>query len=502
MLDEAHAAPIPAARASLELVDGNFEHWSASYVRRVHVTDWTVVLGAVVGAVAIRFTANGQLHIYQRNHLLIETIALSIVWILALHATQSADKRIVGSGATEYSRVASACFMAFGFLAIFDLVFKLDIARGFVAVALPFGTVGLLASRWAWRKRLTRQRANGTNLQRILIVGDSESSIPLIDRIEDNRFLGYKVVGLVNTSRSVSHAPHRPGSATAHWGHCNPPTADIDALIDTVKQTGATTVAVTSASALGYSVMRELSWELESMDVDMVVAPGVTDIAGPRMMLRPVAGLPMVHIDKPRYAGANRFLKAGIDRLSAFTLLILLTPVLGICAIAIKCTSAGPIFYRAERIGLNNSPFLMWKFRSMVDGADRQKATLIDRSDGNGVLFKMRDDPRVTRVGAFLRRCSLDELPQLVNVLTGDMSLVGPRPPLREEVAQYQGPVVRRLLVRPGMTGLWQVSGRSELSWDESVRLDLLYVENWSIMQDLVILWRTLRAVIRGRGAY
>nr|WP_020107890.1 sugar transferase [Nocardia sp. 348MFTsu5.1] len=502
MLDEAHAASAPATRTSFELVNGTFERWSASYVRRVHWTDLTLVLGAVAGAVVIRFAGGGGLGIAQRNHLAIETIALSIAWILALHATQSADKRIIGSGATEYSRVASACFMTFGFLAIFDLVFKLNIARGFVAVALPIGTIGLLAGRWAWRKNLTRQRANGTKLQRILIIGDSDSSIPLIDRIEDNHFLGYKVVGLVNTSGTVSKSPRPPGSAPAHWGHCNPPAADLDGLTKAVKQTGATTVAVTSAAALGYSVMRELSWALESMDVEMVVAPGVTDIAGPRMMLRPVAGLPMLHIDKPRYAGANRFLKAGIDRLGALTMLILLTPVLVTCAIAIKCSSSGPIFYRAERIGLSNSPFLMWKFRSMVDGADRQKSSLVGNSDGNGVLFKMRKDPRVTRVGAFLRRYSLDELPQLINVLTGEMSLVGPRPPLREEVAQYRGPVVRRLLVRPGITGLWQISGRSELSWDESVRLDLLYVENWSIMQDLVILWRTMRAVINGQGAY
>lgn len=501
MLNEAHAAPVRTERPSLELVNGTFERWSAAYLRRVRWTDLTLVLGAVAGAVLIRFSGSGELQIAQRNHLLIETVALSIVWIFALRITQSSDKRIIGSGATEYSRVATACFMAFGFLAIFDLVFKLDIARGFVAVAFPFGTIALLAGRWVWRKNLTRNRANGTNLQRILIVGDTDSSIPLIDRIEDNPILGYKVVGLVNTRGSSSAPKGHFGSAATPLGSRRP-TVDLDDLTKAVKQTGATTVAVTSASALGYSVMRELSWELEAMDVDMVVAPGVTDIAGPRMMLRPVAGLPMVHIDKPRYAGANRFLKAGVDRLGAGALLFLLVPVLLACAIAVKCSSAGPVFYRAERFGLGNKPFSMWKFRTMVDGADQQKAGLVEASDGNGVLFKMRADPRVTRVGTFLRRFSLDELPQLINVLTGDMSLVGPRPPLREEVAQYRGPVSRRMLVRPGMTGLWQVSGRSELSWDESVRLDLLYVENWSIMQDLLILWRTLHAVINSRGAY
>jgi exopolysaccharide biosynthesis polyprenyl glycosylphosphotransferase len=210
----------------------------------------------------------------------------------------------------------------------------------------------------------------------------------------------------------------------------------------------------------------------------------------------------MLHIDKPRYEGANRFLKACVDRVGAVLLLFLLAPVLIACALAVKFSSAGPVFYRAERIGLGNAPFQMWKFRSMVDGADAQKPALFAVTDGNGVLFKMREDPRVTGVGRFLRRYSLDELPQLFNVFSGAMSLVGPRPPLREEVDVYCGPVARRMLVRPGITGLWQISGRSDLTWDESVRLDLLYVENWSIMQDLVILWRTLRAVFTADGAY
>ncbi|WP_414731680.1 sugar transferase [Williamsia sp.] len=487
-------APRTAKVSPFELVNPPAESWQQTYARRVRWTDLVIVLGAVAGAVIVRFAGNGDLGIDQRKHLTIETIALSIVWMATLRATQSEDSRILGSGATEYSRVASACFMTFGLLAIFDLIFKLDIARGFVAIALPFGTLSLLAGRWIWRKQLTRQRANGRNLQQILIVGDTESSIPLIDRIEDNPVLGYQVAGIVRTAGHRSH-PSRGGELL-------PEPPDLDALTHAVRRSGATTVAVTSASALGHSVMRELSWELEAMGVDMVVAPGVTDIAGPRMMLRPVAGLPMVHIDKPRYAGANRLLKGGIDRVGAAVLLCTIAPLLVACAIAVKCSSPGPVFYRAERIGTGNTPFRMWKLRSMVNGADKQRSELLGSSDGNGVLFKMREDPRITRVGHFLRRYSLDELPQLINVLTGEMSLVGPRPPLREEVAQYSGPVNRRMLVRPGITGLWQISGRSELSWDESVRLDLMYVENWSIMQDLVILWRTLHAVIKGRGAY
>ena len=190
------------------------------------------------------------------------------------------------------------------------------------------------------------------------------------------------------------------------------------------------------------------------------------------------------------------------DRVVAALLLLMASPLLLVCAVAIKLDDGGPVFYTAERMGKKNKPFGMIKFRSMVQNTDQMVAQLKDQSDGNDVLFKMKNDPRVTRVGSFLRRYSIDELPQLFNVLKGDMSLVGPRPPLRREVEQYTGLVGNRMLVLPGMTGLWQVSGRSNLSWEESVSLDLNYVENWSFMADLMILWKTGRAVLTSDGAY
>jgi exopolysaccharide biosynthesis polyprenyl glycosylphosphotransferase len=333
------------------------------------------------------------------------------------------------------------------------------------------------------------------NLSHVLVVGGLNSAVPLIEHLDKNPGLGYQVVGLC-VPPGTEHRPVTVNGNDIHVYGSFTEARDAVALCD------ATTVAVTSAEALGHSAMRELSWDLEGMNVEMLVSPGVTDVAGPRMMVRPVAGLPLLHIDKPRYDGANRFLKASFDRLGAVFLLFLLSPVLIICALAVKAGSRGPIFYRAERIGLGNVPFDMWKFRTMVDGADKQKAALEQKNEGAGVLFKLRDDPRVTPVGKKLRRYSLDELPQLFNVVGGSMSLVGPRPPLRNEVEKYSGLITRRMLVRPGITGLWQVSGRSDLSWEESVRLDLSYVENWSVMQDAMILWRTVRAVLRSDGAY
>jgi len=231
------------------------------------------------------------------------------------------------------------------------------------------------------------------------------------------------------------------------------------------------------------------------------VAPSLANVAGPRVHIRPVAGLPLLHVEEPAYRGGNRWAKSIFDRVGAVALIIAASPILLITAIAIKLTSRGPVFFRQERAGLRGNNFDMIKFRSMVVGAENM-ATELESDSGNQVLFKMRNDPRVTKVGKFIRRASIDELPQLFNVVKGDMSLVGPRPLLPAWLAEYPEPTRRRLLVRPGITGLWQISGRSNLDWEESIRLDLYYVENWSLVGDLVILWHTFRAVITSDGAY
>jgi exopolysaccharide biosynthesis polyprenyl glycosylphosphotransferase len=267
--------------------------------------------------------------------------------------------------------------------------------------------------------------------------------------------------------------------------------------------TGADTVAVTATEHLGVHGIRKLTWDLESMDVDLLVSPGVLDVAGRRLSMRPVAGFPLIHVEKPQYHGAQRFQKRAFDFFFALAAIMGMSPLLILTAIAVKLTSGGPVFYTAERIGLDGKPFRMLKFRSMVDGADRQLPELLMQNEAaGGVLFKMRQDPRVTAVGRFIRKMSIDELPQFFNVLKRDMSVVGPRPPLPREVEAYDGDVRRRLLVKPGITGLWQVSGRSDLSWENSVRLDLSYVENWSMVGDLIIIGKTLKAVLSKNGAY
>ena len=236
--------------------------------------------------------------------------------------------------------------------------------------------------------------------------------------------------------------------------------------------------------------------------MDLVVSPGMVDVAGPRLTLRPTGGLPLIFVDKPQYEGAKRFQKRAFDVCFSLALLLCAAPLMVAAAVRIKAYDGGPVFYLSERIGLDGVPFQMIKFRTMVVGADRQLASLAHLSDSDGALFKMRQDPRITPVGRLLRRYSIDELPQFINVLRGEMSVVGPRPPLACEVDAYDARVRRRLLVRPGITGLWQISGRSDLSWEDSVRLDLSYVENWSMLADFAIAAGTLGAVVRARGAY
>ena len=474
--------------------------WIRRYLTVASVSDGLVITASVLAAQWIRFGADARSEqFYGALTLPVPIISLLLVvsWLLSLRVFQTVDRRIIGAGASEYSKIVTASFALFGGVAILGMVFQIDLSRGYFAIALPLGTLGLLVSRWLWRQVLVAQRKRKRWLDRVLVVGDSSSVAHLADRLTRSPQLGYDVVG------ACVPGPDTQTSTVAVKGA--PPIPILGTYDDVplaVSASGATTCVITSASALGHEAMQELSWEMQGLDVEMLVAPGVTDVAGPRMMVRPVSGLPLLHIDRPRYEGANRFRKAAIDTIGALLLLLVLIPVMVATAVAVKLDSRGPVFYRAARVGLNNRPFMMWKFRSMVVDADKLRGDLAHQNEGAGVLFKIQDDPRVTRVGKVLRRYSLDEIPQLFNVVAGHMSLVGPRPPLPEEVERYDGRVARRMLVKPGMTGLWQVSGRSDLTWEESVRLDLSYVENWSVMQDLVILWRTARAVVAKDGAY
>jgi exopolysaccharide biosynthesis polyprenyl glycosylphosphotransferase len=373
---------------------------------------------------------------------------------------------------------------------VVSYLLHLDLARGYVAMAMPAGMIGLLVSRWLWRKWLGLYRAQGLMSASVLVVGDRAHLADLIRALDTVPGAGYKVVAACCDDANHSHIGRVPVLG------------DVAEAAEIARRINVRTVACTSSSSFEMGELRRLGWALERQDVDLVVVPSLTDVAGPRVLTRPVAGLSLLHVEAPVFAGPELVVKTAIDRCGAALLLILLSPLFAVIAALILRDRKRTVFFRQERIGKDGKTFPMLKFRTMFVGAEGMLPSLMSSSDGQGPLFKLHDDPRITPIGAKLRRYSLDELPQLINVLRGQMSLVGPRPPLASEVETYADDVQRRLLVKPGMTGLWQINGRSDLSWEESVRFDLYYVENWSVISDLMILWRTARAVVRSSGAY
>jgi len=461
--------------------------WAGRYSAALHALDLSA---AVVATGGVLLASPAGLSVGPGRSL--PALAVVLAWPLLLLGTGAHEERVFGTGSDEYRRVGRAGLLLLALTSFVSFAAELDLSRALVVVAIPALTVLTLAGRYAARCRLRRLRARGSCTKRVVVVGRGGAVTELAARLGRSNYAGLEIVAACVTPDSRLRVAETLGV----------PVAGLDEVVATVERLGADTVAVTSASETAAEYLRRLSWQLEGTGTELLVAPGLIEVAGPRLHIRPFEGLPLLSVEQPRFEGWGRLVKGGVDRVVAALALLLLMPVLVLLALAVRLDSRGPVLYRQERVGVNGRHFTMLKFRSMVVDADRQVAALQGENISDGLLFKMRRDPRVTRVGRWLRRFSLDELPQLLNVLAGSMSLVGPRPPLPREVAQYDSSVSRRLLVRPGLTGLWQISGRSDLSWEESVRLDLRYVENWSLALDLLILWKTASAVLRSRGAY
>ncbi|MGX5714870.1 sugar transferase [Arthrobacter sp. MAHUQ-56] len=460
--------------------------------------DAFVVAWAVIGAFTVRFgvepnfVAAGQESMYAWL-----SVGLAVIWWLMLGAWNSRQPRILGAGPDEYKRVAAASLWLFGLVAIVSYVLRFDTARGYVGIALPVGLLGLLLARWLIRQHLNINRQRGDSMSRLLLLGGPSAVSHLAASLHRARHAGYMPI-----------AAYTPGSAAGTQieapyylpvvGH----EPDAHAIVEAISKCGADAVAVSAGVQLHPQTLRHLGWELASRNIGLIMAPALTDIAGPRIHTQQVAGLPLIHVTTPTLEGGQRVAKRLFDIVLSGLLILAAAPVMALVALAVALDGGGPVLFRQHRVGIEGKQFVMLKFRSMVVDAEQQLSELAGKNEGSGVLFKMKRDPRVTRVGRYLRKFSLDELPQLFNIFAGSMSLVGPRPPLPTEVAEYEQDVRRRLLVKPGLTGLWQVSGRSNLSWQDSVRLDLYYVENWSLAGDLIILLRTFQAVFRGSGAY
>ncbi|MCG7595428.1 sugar transferase [Mycobacterium sp. PSTR-4-N] len=470
--------------------------WQRHYAGRLLIVDIVVVTGTVVLAQYLRFSSSASTEVAS-GYVTAYSILVATLWLSALAGFRTRSPKIIGTGLEEYRRLCAASFATFGALAIAELLLKLEISRGYLAVALPGGIIGLLLGRWLGRKHLSLQRSAGACRTAVLAIGDCASVTHLAAELTADPADGYQVVGVC----IPGYDPGGPSLLTV--GDCQLPiVGGENNALSAIGSCGADTVAIAGTGQVGVPALRRLIWELEPMGVDLMVCPGVMDVALSRLVMRPISGLPLLQIEKPQYRGAKRFQKRAFDFCFALAALAVTFPVLVVAAAMIKITSRGPVFYSAERIGIDGRPFAMLKFRSMIADADQYLDDLLARNEGDGVLFKIRDDPRITPVGRVLRRFSIDELPQFINVLKQEMSVVGPRPPLRREVEAYDCDVLRRLLVKPGITGLWQVSGRSDLSWDTSIRLDLSYVDNWSMIGDLVIIAKTLRAVVQRKGAY
>lgn len=480
------AQPLPSPRLS----------WEGRLLRQLVVAD------ATAGALAVAVTwwvrhsqTNENLALFGQPfpYLLVALLAIP-GYLIALGLTQSYERSLLGSSPTEYSRVARAVAGLFILISMASFLGGVELSRAVVACFFSSLLLFGVLARRAVRRQLHRRRAVGQDLRHLVLVGRSPSVLNLTSHLRRSVDAGYEVVGAY-----IPGVLHDPIDFELDGV---PILGEPDSLLGDLADLRIDAIALSGAELFEHESVRSLAWKLHGTGVQLLMAPDLAEIAGPRIVSRPAAGLPMLLVDEPRLNGWGQLVKAVGERVGALIGLLALSPLLAFLALRVWRSGPGPILYRQTRVARSGKHFSMLKFRTMVQGAELMVSELVTENEHDGVLFKIREDPRITSVGRFLRRYSLDELPQLINVVRGEMAIVGPRPPLPSEVAQYGGDMARRLMVKPGITGLWQVNGRSDLSWEETVRLDLYYVENWSMWLDAVILAKTARAVLGGSGAY
>ncbi|QKZ16076.1 sugar transferase [Streptomyces chartreusis] len=464
--------------------------WEQRYRRSVIISD-TVATAFVVASIGNFFGARDAANWHEKWGILAFCTELLVLGALAV--SRSWSPAVLGQGAEEFRRLGRSMFTATVVLALGGIALTSRNIKLWIFVAIPAIALVTMTTRYLLRLSLHKQRKEGRCLRPVLAAGSPATVRDLITRTRKFPHLGWRVDGVCTTDGRGIDGDQLDGV---------PVVGRLTDVAKYVEHDGYRVVAVTPDPHWTPDRLQRLAWNLEGSDAEMVVAPVLMEVAGPRLHVDAVLGIPLLRVSMPTFTGGRRAIKVVVDRVGAAFLLLLFAPLMALVGLLVVADSRGGVFYRQRRVGKGGREFTILKFRTMVVGAHKARAELTDRNEGAGLLFKLRRDPRVTRVGAVLRRYSLDELPQLFNVLTGSMSLVGPRPPLPEESAAYGPDIRRRLLVKPGLTGLWQISGRSDLPWEEAVRLDLRYVEDWSLALDTVILWKTLRAVLYGQGAY
>ncbi|MGW3912146.1 sugar transferase [Streptomyces sp. NPDC005070] len=484
--------PFPSARE--RLTDGPMHQpatdWEQRY-RRTVITSDMVATAFVVASIGNFFGARDAANWHEKWGILAFGTELLVLGALAV--SRSWAPAVLGQGAEEFRRLGRSLFAATVVLALGGIALTSRNIKLWIFVAIPAIAIVTMTVRYLLRLWLHKQRKEGRCLRPVLAAGSPATVRDLVTRTRKFPHLGWRVEAVCTTDGHGFDGDHLDGV---------PVVGRLADVANHVHRDGYRVVAVTPDPHWSPDRLQRLAWNLEGSDAEMVVAPVLMEVAGPRLHVDAVLGIPLLRVSMPTFTGGRRAVKVVVDRLGAAVLLLLFAPLMVLVGLLVLLDSRGGAFYRQRRVGKNGREFTILKFRTMVSGAHKARAELAGLDEGAGLLFKVRRDPRVTRVGAVLRRYSIDELPQLFNVLTGSMSLVGPRPPLPEESAAYGPDIRRRLLVKPGLTGLWQISGRSDLSWEEAVRLDLRYVEDWSLALDTVILWKTLRAVLYGQGAY
>jgi exopolysaccharide biosynthesis polyprenyl glycosylphosphotransferase len=461
---------------------GSSLNWKPNLRKNISIIDFISLLFVVALILTLRFpqTWQGELSAYEIRNIFLAILVL-FSWLFFLWFNGSRDTNILGFGADEYKRLINATLFSFTSIAFISYIFKLEISRAFILLVFPFGLITLFVSRRMLRRRLLKARSEGRYLSKVLLLHSGEND-PVESRLSIASHAGFDVVYKVQTLEGSK--------------------LDFKQIVAKSIENNCDQIMVGQSAIISAAELRKLGWALEETSIDLIVAPAVTEIAGPRLKVSNVEGLPLLHLEQPVFSGVSRVTKRLLDLVLSVIGLIFISPFLLIVALMIKFYDRGSIFYTQKRIGQNNREFSVYKFRTMYEGSHEQRGKVMAETNKDPRLAKDPQDPRVTKPGLFLRRWSIDEIPQIINVLKGEMSLVGPRPPLAEEVNQYEKSEKRRLLVKPGLTGLWQVSGRSELDWEDAVRLDLYYVENWSLTLDILIIIRTAAAVWRGEGAY
>ena len=461
---------------------GSSLDWKPNLRRNIARADLCALTLTLVFILSVRFPEiwRGELTNYEIRNILLALLVLGS-WLFFLWFNGSRDTNILGFGADEYKKLINATLLSFTAVAFVSYIFKLEISRLFVLSIFPFGLLVLFIVRRILRRRLLRARSQGRYLSRVLLL-HSGASDPVEQRLALAQHAGFNIVHKIVTAEKVNF--------------------DVKEIVSNALSNNCDSIMVGQSAVISATELRKLGWALEQTHIDLIVAPAVTEIAGPRLKVSNVEGLPLLHLEQPAFSGASRVTKRILDLTISIVGLIFISPFLLIVAILIKSSDRGSVLYTQKRIGQNNKEFNLYKFRTMYEGSHELRAQVMAETNKDPRLAKDPQDPRITKPGLFLRRWSIDEIPQIINVLKGEMSLVGPRPPLAEEVNKYEKSETRRLLVKPGLTGLWQVSGRSELDWEDAVRLDLYYVENWSLTLDILIIIRTAAAVWRGEGAY